>query len=304
VEFGAIRRLLSNEALTGKHIWGRTRQERRPGTRQIVERALPRADWRIADRPDLRIISDEIWEAARQRRAQIAGAMRQPGNGLMRGRNAAMYSRHLFSGFLRCGVCGGAVTVVSGGFGTPRYGCARHSRNGVAFCANRLTIRARVADAALLAGLQTELRRPETVSYLADRLTSQLNEVIDSRPQRRDTLERQQRDVQERLQRLVAAVESGQGSAALFQAIRAREAEIDSLTTQIVALDEPLAERLAVIPTWVRQQLEDTAGLLSEHRHARRRNFSASTSVSQCIRYWTRGRVRSGVRSDQGTSIG
>ena len=74
----------------------------------------------------------------------------------MRGKNAALHSRHLFSGFMRCGVCGGSVAVVAVGWGSPLYGCVRRSKNGKTVCSNRYTIRARVADEALPAGLQAK----------------------------------------------------------------------------------------------------------------------------------------------------
>jgi len=74
----------------------------------------------------LRIVSDDLWNAV------VSKAARQAGRGLMRGKNAALHSRHLFSGFMRCGSCGGAITVVSGGYGQPRYGCLRRSKNAPA----------------------------------------------------------------------------------------------------------------------------------------------------------------------------
>jgi lysophospholipase L1-like esterase len=64
----------------------------------------------------------------------------------MRGRHAAPHSRHLFSGFMKCGRCGGAVVAVAGGHGSSRYGCQQSWRNGVEACANRLTVRAKIAD--------------------------------------------------------------------------------------------------------------------------------------------------------------
>lgn len=263
-KFNAVRRLLRNERLTGKQIWGQRRHERRPGTREKVARLLPRSEWRIVERPDLRIISDELWEATEARQALVAQAARQPGKTLMRGKNAALHSRHLFSGFMRCGICGGAITVVSGGWGMPRYGCQRHSKNGATACTNRLSIRAKVADAVLLEGLQAELVRPDTVTYIADRLATALNELIDQRPVRQDEIERAKTTAEQKLQNLIAAVEAGAGTPTIFQAIKDREAEIHGLEAQRAALDEPLEQRLAVIPTWVRQQLEDVASLLAE----------------------------------------
>jgi hypothetical protein len=43
-----------------------------------------------------------------------------------------------------------------------------------------------------------------------------------------------------------------------------REAEVQRFQVELEALSEPLEQKLAVMPTWVRQQLEDTAGLLAE----------------------------------------
>ena len=153
---------------------------------------------------------------------------------------------------------------VSGGYGSPRYGCQRHSKNGASACGNRLTIRAKVADAVLLEGLQAELLRPSTVDYIAGQLTRALNEVVDQRPQRRAELQRTRETAEQKLRNLVAAVENGAGAPTVFQAIKDREVEIRVLDGQLATDDEPIAERLAVIPTWVRQQLEDAAGLLRE----------------------------------------
>jgi hypothetical protein len=50
----------------------------------------------------------------------------------------------------------------------------------------------------------------------------------------------------------------------VFQAIKDRESEIRALESQQTALNEPVEDRLAVIPSWVCRQLEDTAGLLSD----------------------------------------
>ncbi len=263
-DFGAVRRLLRNERLTGKDIWGQRRFERRPGTRQKVARAVPRAEWRVMDRPDLRIVSDELWNAVQSRLLVVGRAQRQAASGRMRGRNAALYSRHLFSGFLRCGACDGAITVVTGGTGSPRYGCLRHSKNGASACGNRLTIRARIADAVLLEGLQAELLRPETVATISGKLSAALNAYIEQRPHERARLIRARADSQAKLQNLVAAVEAGAGTTTLFAAITEREAEIRTLDAQLASPEEPLTERLAVMPTWVQRQLESVSDLLRE----------------------------------------
>jgi site-specific DNA recombinase len=261
---GAVRSILRNERLTGLRIWGQTRSERRPGTRHRVQRPVPRSEWRTLERPDLRIVSDELWKSVQARREVVAAVARQAGSNLMRGKNAALHSRHLFSGFMRCGVCGGSMAVVAGGWGRPMYGCVRRAKNGATVCSNKFTIRAYVVDAALLAGLQQELMRPETVAYIAGELTAALNRVIDARPRQREELQAQRASLEQRLKHLLAAIEEGAGTPTVFKAVQEREAEIRSVDAQLAALDQPVDHRLAVIPSWVKAQLSDAADLLRE----------------------------------------
>jgi site-specific DNA recombinase len=101
----AVKRILVNERYLGRAIWGQRAWERRPGTRQKVARAQPREQWRVQDRPDLRIVSQEARDRVRRRESEVREAFGlRPGRSLVHGRNAALHSRHLFSGFMRCGV--------------------------------------------------------------------------------------------------------------------------------------------------------------------------------------------------------
>lgn len=262
---GAVRTVLQNEKYRGLLIFGRQAADRRPGTRQRVMRDVPRDRWLVQERPELRIVSDEWWSRAQARRAEVRSAYNmKPKQTLVRGKNAALYSRHLFSGFMRCGVCGGAITTVTGGFGSPRYGCLTSWKNGRDVCGNRLTIRAKVADPALLAGLRAELLRPETLQQVTHALADQLSRVIDQRPKLRARAEEAMREARRRLENLITAVEGGAGATSLLDAIRAREADVQRLRSELDALSEPLEHNLAVMPTWVRQQLDDVAGLLSD----------------------------------------
>ena len=259
----AVRRLLGNERLLGRLIWGQTVHARRPGTRQKVVRPVPREQWHVHEVPALRIVSDELWERVQARRADVRrGFKLGEDQVLARGKNAALYSKHLFSGLMRCGVCEGAITVVAGGCGKPRYGCTRAWHSGRAGCSNRITIQANVVDRILLERLHAELQRPEMAAHLADAVTAELNRLIDTRPQRREALATLRTETQQKLGYLVEAVEQGRGAAAIYQAMQERESELATLDAEIAALETPLAAKLAVIPTWVKQQLEDIVGLL------------------------------------------
>lgn len=262
---GAVKRILDNEKYVGQLIWGRKTADRRPGTREYVARAMPRESWRIQQRPELRIVSDDLWARVQARRSTVRAALPdQTRHTLMRGRDAALYSPHLFSGFMTCGVCGRSVAVVTGGKGSPRYGCRRSWADGVGVCTNRLTSRAKVVDAHLLAALQRELLAPQTVQYVTDALGRALSERISKRPQLLADAERERHDAQQRLQRLVDAIEHGVSATSVAPAIAERQATLARLDTTIadLAMSQP-EQRLAVMPGWVRQQLEDLSALLS-----------------------------------------
>jgi DNA invertase Pin-like site-specific DNA recombinase len=263
---GAVRYVLTNEKYTGKLLWGQRRTEREPGSHRRVARPAPREQWHVQERPDLQIVGPELWERVRRRHAEVRQQL-PAGNRptLMRGRNAALHSRYLFSGFMRCAECGGSIVAVHAtGTRTARYGCSQASRNGTAACSNRLTIRTTVVDQRLLAALRDELLKPSTVKYICEALATELNRRREDRPRRREHLQQARVLTTERLQRLIRSIEDGAPAQSLMAAIRAREAELQQVEAQLTELDEPLEERLAVMPTWVRQQVNDLAGLLGD----------------------------------------
>jgi DNA invertase Pin-like site-specific DNA recombinase len=260
--YTAVRNILWNQKYIGRYIWNQRRFERRPGSRAKVARLLPENEWKVYERPELRIVDETTWQRVQTRLTEVRS--RVAPSGLMRGRDAVLHSRHLFSGFMRCGTCGGTVTTVSGGYGTPRYGCQRASKQGAASCANRLTIRAKVADAALLAGLRAFLLEERTIEYVTAALSARLNALIDERPRLKALKVAERETLERKLTHLVQAIEDGAATSALFTAMKTREREIATLEAEIQELDGPLSDRLAVIPSWVRSQVADVAKLLSD----------------------------------------
>jgi hypothetical protein len=130
-------------------------------------------------------------------------------------------------------------------------------------CSNRLTIRAKVADAYLLAGLRAELLSPAVTKYVTDTLAEALNRRIDARPRLLDEARTAREQAQQRLQRLIAAIESGVPAATLAGAIAERQGELTRLDATLAELAAPMHQRLAVMPAWVQHQLQDVADLLS-----------------------------------------
>jgi hypothetical protein len=126
----------------------------------------------------------------------------------------------------------------------------------------------------LLEGLQRELAAPATVDYITNALTTALNRAMDERPRRQAEALTAQETAKRRLANLVAAVADNGASPALLDGIREHEAELARLTAEVASLEEPLKDRLTVMPVWVQQQFKDLTGLLSGRPQRTNAEFS------------------------------
>ena len=115
----AIREMLRNKRYIGKPAWGQSVESRDPETGKLVREDLPESQWQKIELPDLRIISDELFD-----RVQKQFCLATHGFGVKRlgGMTRTEASRrYLFSGILRCDVCGGNMRITT--TRPARYGC-------------------------------------------------------------------------------------------------------------------------------------------------------------------------------------
>jgi len=106
--------ILNNELYIGRLVWNRLRYVKNPDTGKRVSRLNPPSEWMTREVPALRIVSDELWTAAKARQERTRHAMKSAGH-LGRARRP----QYLFSGLTKCGVCG-AGFIMSG---KNRLGC-------------------------------------------------------------------------------------------------------------------------------------------------------------------------------------
>jgi hypothetical protein len=73
--------------------------------------------------------------------------------------------RYLFSGLLKCSVCGGSIALVSGRGrqGPDRYGCSAHYQRGDSVCENAALVRRDELEQSLLKGLADSDLRIEVI---------------------------------------------------------------------------------------------------------------------------------------------
>ena len=132
--------ILNNEMYVGRYIWNRrqSRKKLKSGTREYLLR--PAQEWVVARHPEWRIVSDELWNRVKARqRVRIACIGECVRRGLSRhqARWLGTYPKYLFSGLLRCGLCGSSL-VVSGP--SQAYVCASRTNGGRHACGNALRV--------------------------------------------------------------------------------------------------------------------------------------------------------------------
>jgi site-specific DNA recombinase len=64
--------LINNELYIGKLVWNRLRYVKDPATGKRVSRINPRDKWITTEVPELRIVDDALWRAAKARQGELA----------------------------------------------------------------------------------------------------------------------------------------------------------------------------------------------------------------------------------------
>ena len=169
----SVNEILHRPIYRGELVWNATRKRDRWG--QHHQHARPDSEWIRRPAPELRIVSEDLWQAAHGRlagiRAQLEKATGQAAGGRHGARRRGNESPYLLSGFARCAVCGGGLGVISRSHGQQRayfYACTAYHKRGTAVCGNGLAQRIERVDDAVLQTLGGDVLRPDVVMAILD----------------------------------------------------------------------------------------------------------------------------------------
>jgi site-specific DNA recombinase len=221
--------ILNNVLYTGRYTWNRSQWVTNPdtGRRQRVER--PEAEWQVEVRPELKVLSDELWQAARAR------LERSKQNGGCKGRGPG--PKTLFSGMLECGVCGGAMVAVSG----VHYGCLARKERGAVVCRGILAAR-KIVDRSLLAEVQNSILAPGALRELQLSVEAILGGRNEEFQQGIKMAQKRAAELDREIEQIVEAIVAVGISRALEARLKAAEAEREELRLA-------MAQRLVPVPT-------------------------------------------------------
>jgi DNA invertase Pin-like site-specific DNA recombinase len=230
--------ILYNHLYVGQMVWNRRRDLRDPDTGRSRHRVNPVSEWVYAQAPHLRIIDDELWQAAKAKQAEYSKAYQDAlAKGAEPWRAAASGVRPLtlLSGLIMCGVCGGTVARR----GNNRLACVAHI-NGKG-CSNASAVRGDSLETRVLVGLKDQMMAPD---MMADAMRAFIEESNHLNQQRRasEGADRQRLEkARKAIASIVSAIEDGGYSRPLMERMRGLETEVE-------ALEQALAQAPRDIP--------------------------------------------------------
>ena len=115
------RGLIHNRLYIGELVRNRFTNVKNPDTGRRIVRKSAQDDLIVVPVPHLRIIGQELWEAAHA--VRLARQVQMAGPGGYKPRPVLPRKSYLLSGLLRCGTCNGQMTIISSALGG-RVGCS------------------------------------------------------------------------------------------------------------------------------------------------------------------------------------
>ena len=248
-----VKAILGREIYHGVLVWNARRKRDDWGQVRVTRR--PEAEWVRVPTERLRIVPEKVWAVVEARRRQTAGKTPSGQTGRLVGRPPKGRERSLLAGVASCAQCGGGLVVETSsgprrGDAYRYYACGRRRHSGT--CDNAMRLPAEETDEQVLRAVEEHVLTPERVEAFLVAVER------DDSSDRRGQLEREAKDVDRRLARVVQAIEAGGDAPALVARVRELEARRAAIEADRASL-EPVP-RLA--PAVLKSRLAEWRRLL------------------------------------------
>ena len=256
--------LLNNELYIGRLVWNRLRFMKNPDTGKRVSRINPPEEWIVTEVPELRIVDDELWQAAKARQGEIsekyATAIAATRAAQANYLNSTHRPRYLLSGLLECGVCGGSYSKR----GQDRYGCSNHVMSGS--CSNSKGIRRVEIEERVMAGLREKLMAPEAAAEAMKAYAEETNRLNRERRASGATDRKELADIEKKIATMLDVIEDGGYARGMMDRMRELEARQDEIAERLSAAPVDLPDIHPNIAIVYRRKVERLAEALADPR--------------------------------------
>ncbi|MCA1419443.1 recombinase family protein [Bradyrhizobium sp. BRP23] len=238
--------ILGNRKYIGEIDWNTHTTAENPDTLKKVKRPNPKNEHTKQLNPAMRIVSQELWDAAQKVRTKRAVKKFGP-TGKVARRPVLARGNHLLSGLTRCGACNGHMRVAqTSRDGTSRIACAAAHQHGT--CTHSKSYDLNKLMEGIRDGMVAHLTTDEAIDAALEayRNEKKSGERNDSE---RKAVERRLNALNVEIARLVeATMKLANPPEAFYKKIDAKEAERASLDERLHQLGGPSGGQNNVVP--------------------------------------------------------
>ena len=217
--------ILQNEIYLGKIVWNKVSYRTNPDTNSRSVHLNPREEWHETEAPDLAIVDEALFKAAQKMFATLSCGLHP---------SHTRRPKHLLSGLLKCGQCGGPMAVVMRDrHKRARVSCTNYKNSGA--CTHSRSYYIDAISEVVLGGLCDTLAEPDLVKEYVRGFQEERRALAKERGLASVRLQKEFDEVQRSISRLVDAIADGLANAA-------------SVKEKLLGLEEKrreIAERLA-----------------------------------------------------------
>lgn len=211
--------ILWNPIYVGRQIWNRSHWVKHPETGRRLRQERPESEWIIHEIPELAIIDKATWDAAQARQRGRARDTRHP-------KGVGRPPRHLLSGILRCGGCGGPMVAVD----AYRYGCSIAADRKT--CPEAVKVKRKDVEAIVLRTIREDLLSEEAF----DRFQRQVQAALISAAPDVSSIQRKIAEAERVRTNIMAAIKMGIFTESTRGELVQAEADLAAARTELEAM--------------------------------------------------------------------
>jgi site-specific DNA recombinase len=250
--------ILNNEMYIGRMVWNR--QSSKTQIPANVRHGPTQNPGIVQEVPDLRILDEALWNAAKSRQAAIK---------IKRGDNGGEGDNHFrerrrFSGLTKCACCGGGYSMISADL----IGCSTARNKGT--CGNRTNIRRDRLEERVLNALRYHLMDPALFKEFCDEFTREMNRLRMEGRASIDSARSELGRIEKRIDATVDAIADGMYHPSMKEKMDGLEARKKELGTFLANAEEPPPLLHPEMANFYRLQVAELYDALQEEAEAKR----------------------------------
>jgi site-specific DNA recombinase len=208
--------ILNNELYIGTITYNRQRFVKDPETGKRVSRLNPEHEWVKTEVPSLRIIDDETWNQVQAIKARYSS----------RTGNKRQTTKRLLTGLVKCGCCGGCMTIVN----RNRYYCSAKRERGT--CDSAVGIKAQDLEDRVLTGLKDILiGNEDLIKSFADAFKAEVTRLRKERGSRDRQVQKDLNKIDMSIRRCMTFITEGDGDPGIvrdeLRSLEARKRDLE-----------------------------------------------------------------------------